>query len=44
MLAPSTPEGLAAIGVELEHAACALCGSQVSTPVLGGCERRKGWA
>ncbi len=33
MLAPSTPEELADIGVELEHAACALCGSSASTPV-----------
>jgi hypothetical protein len=39
MLAPSAPEELADIGVELEHAACALCGAQANTPILRGRKR-----
>ena len=42
MLAPSTAEELADIGVELEHAACSICGSSAGTPVIVGRDRNCG--
>lgn len=39
MLAPSTDDDLAPLGVRLETAPCALCGSSASTPLLVGEDR-----